>query len=76
MKITIDPTIPDLTTEEQKAIRKRARKTTDNPEQAKADMLKAKEVVFSPQVIEQLKKMGMTPDELVAMMLKSTGASQ
>ncbi len=76
MKITIDQSLPDLTPEEQKAAAKQARDVSEDPAQAKADMLQAKEVVMSPQVVKQLEEMGMTPDELVALMLKSVGASQ
>lgn len=75
MKVTIDHKIPDLTPEEIAEAEERAVDVSTDPEKARADFLKAKEVVMSPQVAKQLEEMGMTPDELVAMILKDVGAS-
>lgn len=76
MKITIDKSIPDLTPEEMEEAGARAKNVDDDPEAAKAGLLQAKEVVFSPQVIKQLEELGMTPDEVVAVLLKKVGAGQ
>lgn len=76
MKIRIDHTIPDLTPEEIADEEAKARNIEDDPEKVKADLLQCNEVVFSPQVLKQLEEMGITPDDLVAMMLKKVGASQ
>lgn len=78
MKIRIDHTIPDLTEDELKELREsdKINRVEDHPEEAKAQMLQCNEVVFSPQVLKQLEEMGITPDDLVAMMLKKVGASQ
>lgn len=76
MKITIDPNLPDLSVEEMEEAGARAKDITDDPEQARADLLKCNEVVFSPQVVKQLEEAGITPDDLVALLLKAVGASQ
>ncbi len=76
MKIKIDPTIPDLTDEELAELREADIKDAEGNPEAKAGLLQCKEVVFSPQVIKQMEKMGITPDEVVAMLLKKVGASQ
>jgi hypothetical protein len=52
------------------------RNSEDHPEQFKKDMLQAKEVVIPQSVYDRMIKMGLTPDEIVAMMLKSAGAEQ
>lgn len=76
MKIKIDHTIKDLTPDDIQEAMDNARSAEDYPEEVKEGLLQAKEVIFSPQVLRQLEEMGMTPDEVVAMLLKKTGASQ
>lgn len=76
MKVTIDPTMKDLTPEEAQELIDQSKSVEDHPEEAKAAVLQAKDVVFSPQVLKQMEEMGITPDELVAMLLKAAGASQ
>jgi len=73
MKFTVDKGIPDLTSEEVKEIESRAKEPT--PEEMKEKFLGVKEIVVSPQVEEQLKKMGLSPDELIAMLLKTAGTT-
>jgi len=73
MKFTVDKDAPDLTPEEIKEIKSRAKEPT--PEEMKKQFLGVKEVIVSPQVEEQLKKMGLTPDELIAMLLKKAGTA-
>lgn len=76
MKVTIDKTIPDLTDEEKQEIRDAAiPDAEDHPEEFKKQMTGVKEVILSPEVAKQLEEMGMTPDELVAMLLKQSGTS-
>ena len=77
MEIKIDTTIPDLTEDEIAELKNAPiRDTDDHPEQFKKDMLGVKTFVMSPQVEAQLKEMGLTPDDIVAMMLKKAGAAQ
>lgn len=76
MKVTIDKNIPDLTEEEKEAYRDAAIPAVEsNPEEFKRQMLGAKEVIMSPEVAKQLEEMGMTPDDIVAMLLKQSGTS-
>lgn len=77
MKIKIDQSIPEMTEEELAELRADGSiKDAAGDPGAKAQLLACKEVVFSPQVIKQLEEIGMTPDEVVAMLLKKVGASQ
>lgn len=76
MKVTIDKNIPDLTPDEVEEIRDAViPDTADNPEEFKKQMMGVNEIVLSPEVAKQLEEMGMTPDELVAMLLKQAGTS-
>lgn len=76
MKVTIDKNIPDLTEEEKEAYRDAAIPDVESdPAEFKRQMMGAKEVILSPEVAKQLEEMGMTPDELVAMLLKQSGTS-
>jgi len=76
MKIRIDKDMPHLTNEEQEEIKSIAVSADENPEAFQKAMLGTKEIVLSTQVAEQLEKMGISPDELIAMMLKSAKATQ
>lgn len=76
MKITIDPNMPHLSKEDVEEMDQTVKDVEEDPQAFKEAMLNVKEAVFSPQVIDQLKEMGMTPDEVIAMMLKKAGASQ
>lgn len=76
MKVTIDKSIPDLTDEEREEIEARAiPDVDDDPEKFKKQLLGVNEFVMSEEVAAQLKAMGMTPDDLVAMMLKRAGTA-
>lgn len=70
-KIIIDKSMDDLSDEEIEEIKASAKTPP-------ADMKfpYPKEVRLSPQVAAQLEKMGMTPDDLVAMLMKKMGNSQ
>lgn len=76
VKVTIDKNAPFLTEEEEEELRARAKSAEADPEGFKKALLGAKEIIITPQVEAQLKEMGLTVDELVAMMLKSGGAAQ
>lgn len=71
MKIKIDKTMPELTDDEIKELKKDIKEAT--PEEFRKSMLGTKEVILSPQVARQLKELGMTADEMVAMMIKAAG---
>ena len=47
-----------------------------SPEEFRDHILGCKEVVMSQQVMDFLKREGVTPDDLVAMLLKSANATQ
>ena len=74
VKITVDKSIPALSEEEIEEAKECAQPATDAD--FKRIMLGTKEVVISPQVEAQLKELGITTDELIAMMLKQGGAAQ
>ncbi len=77
MEIKIDKTIPALTEDEKAELETaQIKDVDDDPGQFKKDMLGVKTVIMSPEVEAQLKEMGVTPDEVVAMMLKKAGAAQ
>lgn len=68
MEIKIDKSMKRLTQEEMDEMAERAK--TPSPEEMHEGFKGVKEVILSEQVMEQLKAMGLTPDEVVAMLLK------
>ena len=76
MEIKIDPSIPALSEKEKAEIKARSKSAESDPEEFKRQVLGCHTVVMSPEVLEQIKAMGLTPDEVVADLLKAAGAQQ
>lgn len=76
MKITIDPDLPELSEDERAELKESAVAVESDPAGFKRAMLTCKEAHFSPQVVEKLAEHGLTPDDVIAAMLKEAGASQ
>jgi hypothetical protein len=75
MKVRVDPAMPSLSEEEQAEIEALAEPADADPEVFKREMLGAKEFVLSPQVKEFLDREGISPDELVAVLLRKAKAA-
>lgn len=76
MKVTVDPNIPELTPEEREELRNaEIMKVEDDPAEFKKQMTGVREVIMSPEVAKQLADAGLTPDDLVAQLLKAAGTS-
>jgi hypothetical protein len=74
VKITIDKSIPDMTAEEIAEITDAdIPAVEDNPDEFKRQMAEVQEVVITDQVRRQLEEAGISPDELVAELLKQAG---
>lgn len=74
MKIVIDKNAPDLTEEEIAEIEERAiPEIEDNPDEFRRQMEGVRTVVIPEQVRKQLEEIGMSPDDIVAMLLKKAG---
>lgn len=76
MKVTIDPKMPKLTRKQREELREaEIMKVEDDPAEFKKQMTGVREVIMSPEIAQQLADMGMTPDDLVAILLKKSGTS-
>lgn len=76
MKVTIDPRMPKLTRKQREELREaEIMKVEDDPAEFKKQMTGVREVIMSPEIAQQLADMGMTPDDLVAILLKQSGTS-
>jgi hypothetical protein len=74
MKIVIDKDAPDLTEAEIEEIKERDIPVIEqNPEEFRRQMEGVDTVVIPEQVRKQLEEAGMTPDDIVAMLLRAAG---
>ena len=74
MKVIVDKTIPDLSDEEIEEIKDGSLPSVEEDmEGFKEAMSGVDTVVLSPQIERELEAMGMTKDELIAMIMEKAG---